>query len=308
MPAQSVHYLSMGVSTINKVRVHELSKELGISPKELLHFLNDLGANVRNHMSTIEDKFVEQARQAFPNQKQPRFSQINNTKPTAKVGPVSGIKQTSPPEAGSKQSKPVSHKSELTSKSGAKKEHLTSKRVEESPKTKRTVSPRPQAKSETKPEVSPKTVRPKKTEVNIKARSSQRGAGQTKSENKSVQKPHNQTNQKQSNNKQRARSGPGAARGPVARPTGKRQNSRGFQRKNVKPVKPKGPITNVKSVKLPPSMTVKEFSQLIEVAASDVIKKLMGLGLLANINQEIDLDTMILLAEGYKISASAAPT
>jgi hypothetical protein len=34
--------------------------------KELMAFLNPLGANVRNHMSTIEDKYVEQARLAFP--------------------------------------------------------------------------------------------------------------------------------------------------------------------------------------------------------------------------------------------------
>lgn len=307
MPAQSVHYLSMGVSTISKVRVHELSKELGISSKQLLHFLNDLGANVRNHMSTIEDKFVEQARQSFPSQKQPRFSQINNTKPVAKDGSISETKQTSASEAKPKQSRPISKKTELTPDRGAKKESLTSKRVGEQSQSKRTVATRSQATSGTKPEGSPKAVKPKKAESNIKAKPSQKDANQTKPDNKLSQKTHSQTNQKQFN-KQRAKFGSGVARGPVARPTGKRQNSRGGQRKNVKPIKPKGPITNVKSVKLPPSMTVKEFSQLIEVAAADVIKKLMGLGLLANINQEIDLDTMILLADEYNISASAAPT
>lgn len=308
MPAQSVHYLSMGVSTISKVRVHELSKELGISPKELLHFLNDLGANVRNHMSTVEDKFVEQAREAFPSQKQPRFSQINTTKPAAKDGPISETKQTSAPEVRTKQSAPAGTKTELTPSGGAKKEHPTPKRVEEDSQSKRTVSAKSQVKSGTKPEAGSKAAKPKRAESNVKAKPSQRDSNQIKPDNKLNPKSPNQTNQKQLN-KQRAKSGPvAAARGPVARPTVKRQNSRVVQRKNVKPTKPKGPITNVKSVQLPPSMTVKEFSQLIEVAASDVIKKLMGLGLLANINQEIDLDTMILLADEYKISASAAPT
>lgn len=55
-------------------------------------------------------------------------------------------------------------------------------------------------------------------------------------------------------------------------------------------------------------MTVKDFSQLIEVPAGEVIKKLIGLGVMATINQEIDLDTMTLLADEYHISASAMLT
>lgn len=75
-----------------------------------------------------------------------------------------------------------------------------------------------------------------------------------------------------------------------------------------KPTKPEGPATTVKSVQLPSQMTVKDFSQLIEVSASDVIKKLMGLGVMATINQEIDMDTMTLIAVEYGISATAAQT
>ncbi len=47
---------------------------------------------------------------------------------------------------------------------------------------------------------------------------------------------------------------------------------------------------------------------MIEVSASDVIKKLMGLGVMATINQEIDIDTMTLIAVDYGISATAART
>lgn len=328
MPAQSGHYLMLGVSTINKVRVHELCKELGISPKELLPFLNDLGANVRNHMSTIEDKFVEQARQSFPSQKTTRFSQVTASEPTAKVEPIpEKPKQTVAPERRPKQPeapgalKTVATRPATTGqfspKGGAKKEPSVSERVEARAESNKPVSAKPQVKQEPKPEIHPGAVKPRKTEANIKAKTGKRDAGlnqtqqknqynqQPKTNNLSNQKSHNHQNQRPFN-KQQPRSGPGMSRGPVARPTSNRPYSK--QRQPVKPEKPKGPITNVKSVQLPPSMTVKDFSQLIEVAAGDVIKKLMGLGLLANINQEIDLDTMILLAAEYKISASAALT
>jgi len=78
------------------------------------------------------------------------------------------------------------------------------------------------------------------------------------------------------------------------------------QARNLKPIKPVGPETTVKSIQLPDFMTVKLFSQLIEVAAGDVIKKLMSLGMMATINQEVDRDTMTLVAEEYGIKATAA--
>jgi len=43
-----------------KVRVYELAKELGISSKELTKMLEELGVEVKNHMSTIEEEIVTQ--------------------------------------------------------------------------------------------------------------------------------------------------------------------------------------------------------------------------------------------------------
>lgn len=48
-------------------------------------------------------------------------------------------------------------------------------------------------------------------------------------------------------------------------------------------------------------MTVGEFAKLLHKDVSEVIKKLMMLGVMAAINQEIDLDTIQLVAEDYKI-------
>jgi translation initiation factor IF-2 len=92
-----------------------------------------------------------------------------------------------------------------------------------------------------------------------------------------------------------------------------RNNQRGKNRSVVPsrhPIlqKPKGPATNVKSVQLPAHMTVKDFAQLMELAAGDIIKKLMGLGVMATINQEIDFDTMTLIAQEFGVTATAAPT
>jgi translation initiation factor IF-2 len=74
-----------------------------------------------------------------------------------------------------------------------------------------------------------------------------------------------------------------------------------------KPV-PSRPKTNVKSVQIPERITVKEFAQAIEVSASEVIKKLIALGVMASINQEIDADTATLVGAEFGVTVEAAPT
>jgi translation initiation factor IF-2 len=61
------------------------------------------------------------------------------------------------------------------------------------------------------------------------------------------------------------------------------------------PVRPKGPV------ELPSLMTVREFSEATSVGASDILKALLKLGVLANINQQIDYDTAALIATDFNI-------
>ena len=60
-------------------------------------------------------------------------------------------------------------------------------------------------------------------------------------------------------------------------------------------------ITNVE---LPTSLTVKEFAEAIKKTTADVIMKLMGYGVMATVNQEIDYDTAEVVASEFGIKAS----
>ena len=57
----------------------------------------------------------------------------------------------------------------------------------------------------------------------------------------------------------------------------------------------KGPIT----VKIPDEIAVGELSERLEVPATEVIKKLMMLGVMASISQSVDFDTASLIAEDF---------
>ena len=68
------------------------------------------------------------------------------------------------------------------------------------------------------------------------------------------------------------------------------------------PAMPPIPKAVLSHVSLPEYITIKEFSDGIQKRSADVIKKLMKLGLLATINQEIDFDTATIVAAEFGIT------
>ena len=63
-------------------------------------------------------------------------------------------------------------------------------------------------------------------------------------------------------------------------------------------------IIPLTEVELPESMSVKEFAESLKKQASEVIKKLFSMGILATVNQEIDFDTAFLIASEFGINAT----
>ncbi len=61
-----------------------------------------------------------------------------------------------------------------------------------------------------------------------------------------------------------------------------------------------------KAIKITEGTTVKEFSELIGVKVTDVIKKFMELGSLVTINQPVDIDAAILVADSFGIKIEPA--
>ncbi|MDA8083934.1 MAG: translation initiation factor IF-2 [Nitrospiraceae bacterium] len=61
-----------------------------------------------------------------------------------------------------------------------------------------------------------------------------------------------------------------------------------------------------KTLKLREGTTVKEFSELIGLKISDVIKKFMELGYMPTINQPVDADAALLVAEGFGVKLELA--
>jgi len=67
------------------------------------------------------------------------------------------------------------------------------------------------------------------------------------------------------------------------------------------PAAPAVPVIPANPVDVPEVITLKDFAQLIGVPAPDIQKKLMGLGVLASLNQRLDSNVTTRLAKSYKV-------
>jgi len=68
----------------------------------------------------------------------------------------------------------------------------------------------------------------------------------------------------------------------------------------VKHIPARAVLTNIS---LPEAVTVKELAEALKKTSSDVIKKLMNLGIMATINHEVDFDTAAIIADEFGIKA-----
>ena len=81
------------------------------------------------------------------------------------------------------------------------------------------------------------------------------------------------------------------------------RSSKGAKKKKAKVTLNQTKIIPMTEVKIPEVLTVKEFAESIKKQASEVIKKLFNLGIMATVNQELDFDTAYLVAEEFGITA-----
>lgn len=67
-------------------------------------------------------------------------------------------------------------------------------------------------------------------------------------------------------------------------------------------------IFQLTEIEIPDSVTVKDFAAEMKKTTADVIKKLLGYGIMATINQEVDFDTAFLIAGEFGITAKKKET
>ncbi|MBE7021411.1 MAG: translation initiation factor IF-2 [Ruminococcaceae bacterium] len=82
---------------------------------------------------------------------------------------------------------------------------------------------------------------------------------------------------------------------------GQQHSNKKFEKFDAKAKKQEPPKPEILHIKIPDEITVGDFAYKIKKTAADVIKKLMGLGVMASVNQVIDFDTAALICEEFGV-------
>ena len=83
------------------------------------------------------------------------------------------------------------------------------------------------------------------------------------------------------------------------------ERGRRAKKKNTKQEnRTKQKIFKLTEITIPETITVKDLAAEMKITSSDVIKKLLNLGIMATINNELDFDTAYLIAQEYGINAN----
>ena len=83
---------------------------------------------------------------------------------------------------------------------------------------------------------------------------------------------------------------------------GKKKSNKNQEERN------KQKIFKLTKIEIPESITVKDLAAEMKKTTAEVIKKLLGYGMMATINQEIDFDTAFLIAQEFGITATKKET
>ncbi|MBI4825463.1 MAG: translation initiation factor IF-2 [Nitrospirae bacterium] len=260
-----------------KKRVHELSKEVGVSNKEILAKLNELGIEAKSHASSIDEDIAFKIIQFF-NKKGGEKTEEQTVSKVQKKTTAAKQKPSKPDDKVNKENKSVAP--------------AKIKKAEEKPKDKEgakreeTAKPSFVKKAEETEGISNKSVSAEETAKIEKARDNK-----SKFKNKpGMMKAFDSIRRVEAGNK------------GFAFQAHHKKAEKKPQLKSVDTIAP--PLSTQprkRILKFREGTTVKEFAELIGQKLPDVIKKFMELGYMATINQPLDADAAQIVAETYDI-------
>ncbi|MBC2138104.1 translation initiation factor IF-2 [Listeria innocua] len=254
---------------MSKVRVYEYAKEHQVSSKKVIEALKDLGIEVANHMSTINENALRQLDNA-----------IDGTNKKAEAPK----KETTSNENGNSK--------------GPNKPNMTNSN-EKSNKPNKPNKPAGQANKPATANKSqgakPATNKPANTSNQTQSSGNkQQAGGQKRNNNNNSNRPGGGNPNRPGGNNRPNRGGNFNNKGRNTKKKGKLNHS------TVPPTPPK-PKELPEKIVFSESLTVAELAKKLYREPSELIKKLFMLGVVATINQSLDKDAIELICDDYGV-------
>ncbi|EAC7884735.1 translation initiation factor IF-2 [Listeria monocytogenes] len=250
---------------MSKVRVYEYAKEHQVSSKKVIEALKDLGIEVANHMSTINENALRQLDNA-----------IDGTNKKAEAPK----KETTRNENGNSK--------------GPNKPNMTNSNEKSNKPNKPAGQANKPATANKSQGAKPATNKPANTGNQTQSSGNQQAGGQKRNNNNNSNRPGGGNPNRPGGNNRPNRGGNFNNKGRNTKKKGKLNHS------TVPPTPPK-PKELPEKIVFSESLTVAELAKKLYREPSELIKKLFMLGVVATINQSLDKDAIELICDDYGV-------
>ncbi len=311
---------------MSKIRIHELAKKLDTTAKEVIAALAELGITGKTHSSTVDSEITEKVEKVLkkkpaaepkakktavkPEKKKPAEDKKAKEKPVIEK-PSKAVKPEKKPTEEIKvpQPKPVIEKiPAAVIKPAPEKKAVTPPPKHVEVKEAKIPEKKPEAARKEPTKEEPKKPVEKEPEIAVKEEPS----APVQEEDIELKLPDRFKKEIETEKVEKLKAKPQMQRAFQAirkietkkwhEPKGFKRHGRDrFAQKEEQKPQPQPVIQRKKTLKLREGMTVKEFAELISVKISDVIKKFMEMGYMPTINQPVDIDAALLVAENFGV-------
>ncbi|HAC4065300.1 TPA_asm: translation initiation factor IF-2 [Listeria monocytogenes] len=251
---------------MSKVRVYEYAKEHQVSSKKVIEALKDLGIEVANHMSTINENALRQLDNA-----------IDGTNKKAEAPK----KETTSNENGNSK--------------GPNKPNMTNSNEKSNKPNNPAGQANKPATANKSQGAKPATNKPANTSKQTQSSGNQQQAGGQKRNN------NNNSNRPGGGNPHRPGGNNRPNRGGNFNNKGRNTKKKGKLNHSTVPPTPPKPKELPEKIVFSESLTVAELAKKLYREPSELIKKLFMLGVVATINQSLDKDAIELICDDYGV-------
>ncbi|EMK3851636.1 translation initiation factor IF-2 [Listeria monocytogenes] len=251
---------------MSKVRVYEYAKEHQVSSKKVIEALKDLGIEVANHMSTINENALRQLDNA-----------IDGTNKKAEAPK----KETTSNENGNSK--------------GPNKPNMTNSNEKSNKPNNPAGQANKPATANKSQGAKPATNKPANTSKQTQSSGNQQQAGGQKRNN------NNNSNRPGGGNPNRPGGNDRPNRGGNFNNKGRNTKKKGKLNHSTVPPTPPKPKELPEKIVFSESLTVAELAKKLYREPSELIKKLFMLGVVATINQSLDKDAIELICDDYGV-------
>ena len=301
---------------MSKKRVHEIAKEFGVESKQVISILQQHNINVTKAVNSVDDSGYEIVKKQLGKKSEaPKVAQKTEKKVESKSAPTAAYKQEAASHKQQHSNRSNEQKKDKHKQAGQKQDDQSKQKDHKKGNVRHVQISEPTRKSDGKQHGGDRANnRPNNTRNNDNrnnGRSNDVRNNDSRNNDNRNSDNRNNDNRNSNNDRRNKKNKKGGNNRPQSllstsmqkkKNRVKHRNEQYLQQKAEAERKAEAAIAT--EIELSGPLTVKDLAEKMGREVSEIIKKLMLLGVMASINQEVDVDTATIVAEEFGVTVT----